>query len=290
MATRPPNDTQSRSGAAGTAESEPPPPAATPTTGWDRFWQVVSSGLFFMIIGTAFLAFATISIGRIHAGMTFIFFVVVGVAIVLYGTGTQATGSFDGGAPDTTFKLSLAGGAGALAFAAAAGIVFFQNDINQAFREETRFLNVSIRVNTGAATVLQHFLFDGEVDGKPVAMMIEDKDSVVAIVPYTLRDKKKEIMLRARWADPLTKPPELVNPSVEVGPIEIDVASRQTGPAGLFRLELEEEEVALNLVRDNYYNVGAPQVLVAANDSITDLRNKATDLKNAPPPVAIQPQ
>ena len=47
------------------------------------------SGFFFMLFGTAFLYFAFANGQRAHSAMTFIL-VVIGSAIVLFGTGTQA--------------------------------------------------------------------------------------------------------------------------------------------------------------------------------------------------------
>jgi len=271
-----PSESASANDASGGTIATPPQTAVTATTPWERFWRTVSSGLFFMVVGTLFLIAATLTIGNIHAGMTFIF-VVVGVAILLYGTGTQATGTLDGSASDSAFKLSMAGGAGALAFAAAAGIVFFQTEINQAFREETRFLNVSIRVLTGGSADLQNFAVFGEVDGEPVAMMKDNKDSVVAIVPYTLRDRKKQLVLRAVWADP-EPAPSIVNPTVESDPIDIDLTTREADAGGLAHLELEH---SLKLIRENI-DVGAPQAV--ASDAPAD------DAEPAPPPISIQPQ
>jgi len=277
MTTPPPTEPESAGADEAARETAAPLQAAlTPKTPWDRFWQTASSGLFFMVVGTLFLIAATLTIGSVHAGMTFIF-VVVGVAILLYGTGTQATGTLDSSASDSKFKLSMAGGAGALAFAAAAGIVFFQNEINQAFREETRFLNVSIRVLTGGSADLQNFAVFGEVDGEPVAMMKDNKDSVVAIVPYTLRDRKKRLVLRAVWADP-EPAPSIVNPTVESEPIDIDLTTREADAGGLAHLELEH---SLKLIRENI-DVGAPQVPAGEAE--------ADEPEPAPPPISIQPQ
>jgi hypothetical protein len=59
-----------------------------PSHGWDYFVQITTSGLFFMVVGIAFLVVAGSTITRTHSALTFVL-VVVGVAILLYGTGTQ---------------------------------------------------------------------------------------------------------------------------------------------------------------------------------------------------------
>jgi len=63
---------------------------------FDLTTRFTSSGLFFMIVGAIFLYVAFNTMGRTHAAMSFVF-VVVGVAILLYGTGTQGIGDFDSG-------------------------------------------------------------------------------------------------------------------------------------------------------------------------------------------------
>jgi hypothetical protein len=177
-----------------------------------------------MVVGILFLVVATFTVGRIHGGMTFVF-VVVGVAITLYGTGTQATGSLDGTAPSTTFKLSLAGGAGALAFAAAAGIVFYQDGINRAFREEARLLEVTIPVKLAGSVYLQNYVIGAAIDAEPVPAMALGSNNIVLFVPYKLTDKVKHLTLRASWAD-LTKIPDAMKPIVTIDPIDFDVSSR----------------------------------------------------------------
>lgn len=106
------------------------------------FWYFVSSGFFFMIVGAAALWFAFASMGNTHTSFTFVL-VVVGVAVLLYGTGTQGVGNFETTAGAAKYKLGIAGGAGVLAFAVGYGIVEKAPDIKRAFQIEKRYLRLS---------------------------------------------------------------------------------------------------------------------------------------------------
>src|SRR5688500_12353979 len=82
---------------------EEPAPAAKGAESWvsgktlqESITQLTVSVFFFMIVGSIFLYFAYDTLGRAHAAMSCVF-VVVGVAILLYGTGTQGIGEFNPG-------------------------------------------------------------------------------------------------------------------------------------------------------------------------------------------------
>ena len=217
----------------------------------------MSSGLFFMFVGTSFLLAGTFTVGKIHAGMTFIF-VVVGVATLLYGTGTQATGSLDGSAPSSTFKLSLAGGAGALAFAAAAGIVFFQDRINLAFREETRFLEVIIPTRLDGQSNLEHYVAAAEVDGDAVPAAKQGNNHVLVLVPYTLTDthKPKKLVLTLVW-DKTQQIPTTLRDHFTTPAMDVDLAFRESSGGGT-GLPQFTPHYTLDLTRATQIAVGTP--------------------------------
>jgi hypothetical protein len=228
---------------------QPNLPAPTPLTDWDRFWHIVSSGLFFMVVGTAFLIVATVTIGRIHAGTTFIF-VVVGVAVLLYGTGTQATGAFDASPQaDATYRLRLAGGAGALAFAVGAGIVFFKEDINGAFREEFRYFEIMIPAADDGVTNLENYVVGALVNDEQIPTKKRGK-YVVALVPTRLNDgtRPRTLVLTLAWSapqpvptnlEPRHKTPEIdisrENPAVVSGGMELQQVWLDTHKVSLIR-------------------------------------------------------
>ena len=238
----------------------PDPPPVSPATYWDRFWHIVSSGLFFMVVGTAFLIVATATVGRIHAGTTFIF-VVVGVAILLYGTGTQATGVFDASPTDNAkYKLRLAGGAGALAFAVGAGIVFFYDKINTAFREEFRYFEIIIPAADDGVTNLENYIVGALVNDEQIPTKKRGKN-VVVLVPTRLNDgtRPKTLVLTLAWSaaqpvpnhmEPRHKTPEIdisnENPAVVGGGMELQQVWLDTHKVSLIRqsqvVNLPEDE------------------------------------------------
>ncbi len=157
--------------------------------------RIVSSGLFFMIVGTAFLAAAYTTIGRTHAAMTFVF-VVVGVAILLFGTGTQGIGSFDSGDQQALarYKVTLAGGAGALAFAVAAGFVAFDGPIKSAFRVEKDYVRIAVKGNGIEPSDIGLYIPTITVNGEPAAAAVHG-DYVEAYVPYLLTGQEQTIVV-----------------------------------------------------------------------------------------------
>lgn len=147
------------------------------------FWYFVSSGFFFMLVGAVSLAFAFYSMGNTHASFTFVL-VVVGVAVLLYGTGTQGVGNFETTAGAATYKLGIAGGAGILAFAVGYGIVAKSPEIKRAFQIEKRYIRLSFEpsMKDGVST-FEGYVPEVVIDGV-AAPVYRNGDSFVAFVSY----------------------------------------------------------------------------------------------------------
>jgi hypothetical protein len=64
--------------------------------GYESLVEFSTSEIFFMIVSSIFIMIAYFTVGKTYAVMSFVF-VVVGVAILLYGTGTQGIGCFNSG-------------------------------------------------------------------------------------------------------------------------------------------------------------------------------------------------
>src|SRR5262245_37293119 len=111
-------NTAARRETVGAPASNPTSPASPPNgerSSHPLFWwyqefkNFFSTGLFYIVLGIGFL---WISFQNLESHPAFIFLLVIlGVAIVLYGTGTQATGSGNTG----QMNIAIAGGAGVLA-------------------------------------------------------------------------------------------------------------------------------------------------------------------------------
>lgn len=144
-----------------------------------------TSGLFFMIVGAIFLYISFVTMGRTHAAMSFVF-VVVGVAILLYGTGTQGIGNFDSGERAekvARYKVAMAGGAGVIAFCVAAGIIAFSSQMKQAFRIEQQYLRLQIHGKGYERSDIGLYVPDVRINGARVPA-VRREDYIEVYVPY----------------------------------------------------------------------------------------------------------
>jgi hypothetical protein len=150
---------------------------------WNRFWQLVNSGLFFMLVGCAFLITAGRTMGSIHAAFTFVL-VVVGVAILLYGTGTQGMGEFSSEASSARYRIGIAGGAGILALAVGFGIVEKAERIKNVFQIEKKYVRVILTPQTDGISTFRNYVPEITTsDGESVAAL-RHGEIVEVFVPY----------------------------------------------------------------------------------------------------------
>jgi hypothetical protein len=151
----------------------------------DLLGRFFSSGVFFMIVGAILLRIAYDTIGVTHTAMTFVF-VVVGVAILLYGTGTQGIAGVDPGAETdkiVRYHATLAGGAGALAFCVAAGIIAFPLQIKGAFLPNQNYIRLVVRGDTGFVEDIGHYRYVASVNSTRVPAVQRD-DYIEIFAPY----------------------------------------------------------------------------------------------------------
>jgi hypothetical protein len=180
-----------------------PKPANAPQTGpalsnWDRFNQFTSSGLFFMIIGTAFLTVAATTLNTAHASFSFVL-VVIGVAVVLFGTGTQGVGQ----AQATGYKVAIAGGAGVIAFCVGWGIVRYADEIKTVFQVEKKYVRVTLVGGDGVSN-MSAYMAAFSVDGVAVPSAKHD-DFVEVFIPYFASDWKKGPIVATSLAESTTQ-------------------------------------------------------------------------------------
>lgn len=161
------------------------------SAGWDRFWAFASSGLFFMLFGSVMLFFAYNTMTRTHSSFTFII-VVVGVAILLYGTGTQGAGEFAGENGGARYKAAIAGGAGVLALAIGIGMVVYYNEIRAAFQIEQKYVRVPLYPDNFADDFTNYAAI-ATVNGINVPTVL--RGEVIEIyVPYLAGQEKGAVM------------------------------------------------------------------------------------------------
>lgn len=147
----------------------------------DQLYRFCSSGLFFMLLGILFILVAHWSMGTAHAGITFVL-VVLGVAMLLYGTGTQGLGELKTDTATTKYNVAIAGGAGVLAFCVALGIIWYSPKMRDAFQTEKKFVRVVIKSADGT-TGIPSFVPLFDIDG--VAIPAARRGHVIEVlVPY----------------------------------------------------------------------------------------------------------
>jgi hypothetical protein len=140
--------------------------AANGMPGWLRtIFSFFSTGFFFLILGGIFLFTAQFFMASNHAGITFIL-VVLGVALLLYGTGTQGMGQFQSAA-GAGYNVAIAGGAGIVAFAVAYGIIQYSPKMRDAFLPERKFVRLLIQSGDGSSDI-PLYASSFEIDGMPI--------------------------------------------------------------------------------------------------------------------------
>jgi len=163
----------------------------------EGIWYFFSSGVFFMIVGALALLAAFLTMGSTHASFTFVL-VVIGVAILLYGTGTQGAGNFENTAGEMRYKIGVAGGAGILAFAVGMGIVVRADDIRGAFQIERKYAQLVFRDQGDGIGSLSSYVSEITVDGVPVPTF-RSGDYIVAFVPFPGSTHSRDLQVSANF-------------------------------------------------------------------------------------------
>ncbi len=139
-----------------------------------------ASGVFYILLGCAFLVVAFWIENFAHSAFVFLV-AILGVALVLYGTGTNAVGQGDVG----NTKVAIAGGAGVLALVLGLGVVYFQSELTQVFKRTQDYgvLHLSIKKGSSVGLVgLTTFDIRAQSEGHSLPLM-SDQDSVDVLVP-----------------------------------------------------------------------------------------------------------
>jgi hypothetical protein len=162
---------------------------AQPPKGWmEAAWRIIwlgprifSSGVFFISLGALILYIANSTMGPAHSAFTFVL-VVLGVAIMLYGTGTQGMGSLQSTSAVAKYNIAIAGGAGVLAFCVAYGIIVKQEDIKSAFQVEKKYVRVPVMSRDGRP-LLDFYVWEFSIDGVGIPALRQG-NYLEILVPY----------------------------------------------------------------------------------------------------------
>ena len=124
--------------------------------------------------------------------------VVVGVAVLLYGTGTQGVGNFETTAGEIKYKIGMAGGAGILAFCVGLGIVEKSPDIKRAFQIEKKYLRLSFATANDGVSTFDDYVPEVIIDGIS-APVYRSGDKFVAFVTYFDNRELSKIRVLAKF-------------------------------------------------------------------------------------------
>jgi hypothetical protein len=159
-----------------------------------------ASPLFFILFGTLFLYCGVVLLDETHSGFVFIL-AVLGIALILFGTGSQAVAS--GVLPDETpgrLSVGIAGGAAVLAAIFGYGIVHFEPGIQDFFKRtiDYGFFELTTTGTSNQTIDLdQHIVSANTDDGRPLHLW-KETNRVHIIVPRYERQQTSTIVLTIR--------------------------------------------------------------------------------------------
>jgi hypothetical protein len=190
------------------------------------------SAVFYIMLGCMFLFTAYYLLDRSHSAFVFLL-AILGIAIVLYGTGTQAAGTGRTGDDKVgpNMNIAIAGGAGVLAAFFGFGVLHYQRDLAEVFKHNYDYGVLQLaRGNQGQSISLSDFDITANLpDGRSLPLW-KDKNSIHIMVPIYSESVPTDILVQVKQrssspADLNTDPvPYTVNWSNEVRRVR-DVAN-----------------------------------------------------------------
>lgn len=174
-----------------------------------RLSRFFAAPIFFILLGCVFLFVAGRLIDETHPSFVFLL-AILGVSIVLYGTGTQASG--EGELKSVPIKVIIAGGAGVLAAVFGFGVVSQVEGIQKVFSKVAYFGVIELKPESSFDLNTLHITSTTR-EGRPLPVMIKT-DLVAVFVPTTIGATRGRICVYVTNAEnkPLTAP----NPCFEV--------------------------------------------------------------------------
>ncbi len=152
-----------------------------------------ASGTFYILLGAAFLWISYLQIGTPSSHPTFIFLLaILGVAIVLYGTGTQAAGQSNTG----TINIAIAGGAGVLALAFGYGVIEKNLDIQKVFSTARYYVVVKLEPDDNEVNFEDFAISARRSDGELLHLK-KGRHQVEILVPVSNTSEKTELTVSA---------------------------------------------------------------------------------------------
>jgi hypothetical protein len=164
-----------------------------------RSIEFSKSGFFFILLGCGFLYVAHNLLYHVHPTFVFIL-ALLGLSIVLFGTGTQSLGSGEFSEPGSQarVKFYLAGGAGVLAGIFGFGAVLGSEKIERVFANSSGYALVVFEISNPAGSKLQQATVTTHLrDGRQLPALIRDT-SIEVLVPISRGYGKLDVCIEAR--------------------------------------------------------------------------------------------
>ena len=163
-----------------------------------RSVEFSKSGVFFILLGCGFLYFAYHVLYHVHPTFVFIL-ALLGLSIVLFGTGTQSLGSGEFSEPGSQarVKFYLAGGAGVLAGIFGFGAVLGSEKIERVFANSSGYALVVFEISKPVSGKLQQATVTTHLrDGRQLPVLIRDT-SIEVLVPILKGYGKLDVCIEA---------------------------------------------------------------------------------------------
>jgi hypothetical protein len=140
------------------------------------------SPIFFVILGCSFLLAAYRLIENTHPSFVFLL-AILGISIVLYGTGTHGVGSAD--FKNVPVRVAVAGGAGVLAAVFGFGIVWQGEKIPEIFKAQRKYGIIRLANGDKHYDFSKLFISATSFDGTPLHLMTR-ANLVQIVMPMTV--------------------------------------------------------------------------------------------------------
>lgn len=235
------------------------PASAYPATFREFCYAFPSSGLFYMLLGGLLLFIAQWRIETTHAAFTFVL-VVLGIALLLYGTGTQSTGNFSSDTTAAKYNIAIAGGAGVLALCVAFGMVTYYPMMADTFRTEKKYLRVLIKSTDGSSKIA-YYTSQFFIDGTPIPSVLRGNSYMEVFVPYTLSDLNT--IETASPSGDATKPKNKTSSKGKGIGCETSKGSIEQGP-----IEEEDDGTAKKRISGIFYRMPDSSTSIVGDNSI----------------------
>jgi len=151
--------------------------------------------LFFILLGCAFLFAAWRLMQETHPSFVFLL-AILGISIVLYGTGTQGVGNAE--FKEVPVKVAVAGGAGVLACVFGFGVLWQSAKISDVFKTTHQYGLVVLQNETGSLFDLTTLRIAARsLDGRQLHLLSK-ADSVEIVTPILFVSDKVRICVEIK--------------------------------------------------------------------------------------------